>query len=114
MLWELLTGRRALAPGRRLEGAAPALAPPSSLVPRLPPAWTTWCMTALAPNPDDRYASAEAFAARLTALMSAAQDASRLKAFLAELFESDEGARGRRGEAAGRGRAAAAGERALR
>jgi hypothetical protein len=90
MLWELLTGRRALAPGSTLEGSPPELAPPSSLVPQLPPGVDDLVMTALAPNPDERYASAEAFAARLTALMSASQDASRLKAFLGELFESEE------------------------
>ena len=44
-------------------------------------------MTALADNPEDRYPSAAAFAARVTALLTAAQDASRLKTFLDELFE---------------------------
>ena len=86
ILWELLTGRRAVEPGSTLMGVA-MLPPPSRVVPQLPHDIDDLVMTALAEDPGDRYASAAAFAARLTALLTATQDGSRLKAFLDELFE---------------------------
>jgi hypothetical protein len=66
------------------------LPPPSQVVPQLPSDVDDVVMTALADDPAERYPSAGAFAARLTALLTAAQDGSRLKAFLEELFESEQ------------------------
>ena len=66
------------------------LPPPSQVVPQLPADVDDVVMTALADDPAERYPSAAAFAARLTALLTATQDASRLKAFLEELFESEQ------------------------
>jgi tetratricopeptide (TPR) repeat protein len=86
ILWELLTGRRAVDPGSTAAGA-PLLERPSQVVPQLPHDIDDLVMTALADSPDDRYPSAAAFASRVTALLTATQDASRLKAFLDELFE---------------------------
>jgi tetratricopeptide (TPR) repeat protein len=89
VLWELLTGRRAVEPGSTSLGAG-MLPPPSQVVPQLPSDVDDVVMTALADDPAERYPSAGAFAARLTALLTAAQDGSRLKAFLEELFESEQ------------------------
>jgi tetratricopeptide (TPR) repeat protein len=89
VLWELLTGRRAVEPGSTSLGAG-MLPPPSQVVPQLPSDVDDVVMTALADDPAERYPSAAAFAARLTALLTAAQDGSRLKAFLEELFESEQ------------------------
>jgi Protein kinase domain len=89
VLWELLTGRRAVEPGSTSLGAG-LLPPPSQVVPQLPSDVDDVVMTALADDPAERYPSAGAFAARLTALLTAAQDGSRLKAFLEELFESEQ------------------------
>ena len=89
VLWELLTGRRAVEPGSTSVGAG-MLPPPSQVVPQLPADVDDVVMTALADDPAERYPSAGAFAARLTALLTAAQDGSRLKAFLEELFESEQ------------------------
>jgi hypothetical protein len=86
ILWELLTGRRAVEPGSTAVGAS-MLPPPSRVVPQLPADIDDVVLTALAEDPNDRYPSAAAFAARLTALLTATQDASRLKTFLDELFE---------------------------
>jgi serine/threonine protein kinase len=86
ILWELLTGRRAVEPGSTAVGAS-MLPPPSKVVPQLPQDIDDVVLTALAEDPNDRYASAAAFASRLTALLTATQDASRLKTFLDELFE---------------------------
>src|SRR5204862_7015231 len=87
VLWELLTGRRAIDPGSTLDPGPPRIPPPSQLSPQLPPEVDALVLTALAPHPDERYASAEAVAGRLTTLLSAAQDAARVKAFLEEIFE---------------------------
>ena len=89
MFWELLTGRRAVEPGSTAMGA-PLLPPPSQVVPQLPVDVDDVVMTALADDPQDRYPSAGAFAARLTAILSATQDATRLKTFLDELFELEQ------------------------
>ena len=89
VLWELLTGRRAVEPGSTNVGAA-LLPPPSQVVPQLPADIDDVVMTALADDPDERYPSAGAFAARLTALLTATQDGSRLKVLLEELFEVDQ------------------------
>jgi eukaryotic-like serine/threonine-protein kinase len=86
ILWELLTGRRAVEPGSTMVGAS-MLAMPSRVVPQLPSDIDDLVMTALAEDPNDRYPSAGAFAARVTALLTASQDGSRLKAFLEEMFE---------------------------
>ena len=88
ILWELLTGKRAVDPGSTAVGAS-LLAPPSRVVPQLPHDIDDLVMTALADDPRDRYPSAGAFAARLTALLTATQDATRLKAFIDELFEAE-------------------------
>ena len=88
ILWELLTGQRAVDPGSTAVGAS-LLAPPSRVVPQLPHDIDDLVMTALADDPRDRYPSAGAFAARLTALLTATQDATRLKAFIDELFEAE-------------------------
>ena len=89
VLWELLTGRRAVEPGSTSLGAG-MLPPPSQVVAQLPADVDDVVMTALADDPRERYPSAAAFAARLTALLTASQDASRLKTFLDELFESEQ------------------------
>jgi serine/threonine protein kinase len=89
VLWELLTGRRAVEPGSTSVGAG-MLPPPSQVVSQLPVDVDDVVMTALADDPRERYPSAAAFAARLTALLTAAQDGSRLKTFLEELFESEQ------------------------
>jgi serine/threonine protein kinase len=88
ILWELLTGQRAVDPGSTAVGAS-LLAPPSRVVPQLPHDIDDLVMTALADDPRDRYPSAGAFAARLTALLTANEDAIRLKAFIDELFEAE-------------------------
>jgi tetratricopeptide (TPR) repeat protein len=89
VLWELVTGRRAVEPGSTYLPSE-ALPPPSQVVPQLPADVDDLVMTALAADPDERYPGAAAFAARLTALLTAAQDATRLKAFLDELFEAEQ------------------------
>ncbi len=85
ILWELVTGRRAVEPGAT--GVGFSVVPPSRVVSQLPQDIDDLVMTALADDPNDRYPSAGAFAARVTALLTASQDATRLKTFLEELFE---------------------------
>jgi serine/threonine protein kinase len=85
ILWELLTGRP-WPPEQRTRGVVP---PPSSIVPVLPSALDALVLTAVARDPDQRFASAAIFAAQIATLLPATHDAARLQAWLGELFEDD-------------------------
>ncbi|HVZ89939.1 MAG TPA: serine/threonine-protein kinase, partial [Polyangia bacterium] len=100
LLWELLTGRQLFpagdsdkTPAEVMERARdPRVAPPSTVSGRVPPALDRIVMRALAPEPDDRYPSAELLRADLAAFLAETApktDADRLAGFLRPLFVED-------------------------
>jgi len=89
ILWELLTGQRAVPPGAT-GGGVPHVSAPSEVVPDLPREIDDVVMMALAEDPADRYPNASAFASRLAMLLKPGEDASTLKLFLADLFGAEQ------------------------
>ncbi|RMH40155.1 MAG: serine/threonine protein kinase [Deltaproteobacteria bacterium] len=98
ILWELLTGRQLFPPSKDqpkdlvARAKDPQVPPPSAKAPRVPPELDAICAKALAPNREDRYPTGEAFREALQAWLAKAApttDASRLSAFVKDLFAED-------------------------
>ncbi|HEY0989194.1 MAG TPA: hypothetical protein VGD80_19130 [Kofleriaceae bacterium] len=94
VLWELLTGRQLFPPGSRdqlpqVENPEPI--PPSKRAPRVPVELDVICMRALAAAKEDRYPDCHAmgFALEQWLARNAPVDATRIAAFLHELFAED-------------------------
>ncbi len=94
ILWELITGQRLFPPGSSLverfqRATNPVIVPPSTIRKDLPPALDLIVLRALAIQPSNRYADAEAFRRDLAselAKLSPTTDSASVQTLLKELF----------------------------
>src|SRR4051812_29801976 len=95
ILWELLTGRQLFPQSEHklIERVRdPAIEPPSTYAPRVPPALDAIVMKALAKDKTLRFADCEAFRAALGGFLAQTApttDSSRVSSFLGQLFEGE-------------------------